>query len=353
MQCTSTEEKRELILDGENGHVVCKIFGSDNDSTLPTISKEWKLNSATNSLLRMKNLTVYRGDWNKGSQTCMYGPCNFFGSLENIRDKFYTVEIKKVPVFYFHGYGKKKKIEKIFKPKETLVENVNWVSHVFEKSKNSLFPKPGFLYVSTRDIVLKSYNPVETDLSPYRAVLVKNTVPFQLIKETFPNTLPKEAYDDLRVIDYIFGHEYSKYQTKESEGLFLEHHKFIQTMTPLDEKCGGFVILGRLTYDINVNLILTAVQIPLGYTLIVQSGCIHGDTNLSGHYMMAMTSDHKSMATADTVFLRTYENKNVNVSLDIPNIIPFKIKENVIKNKVIFNPFSKGYWSHIKNLIKN
>lgn len=49
---------------------------------------------------------------------------------------------------------------------------------------------------------------------------------------------------------------------------------------------------------------LIAVRIPYGYTLLVDKGCMHGDTTFRGLYMMGMTSNHVTMSTADTVFLK-------------------------------------------------
>ena len=48
----------------------------------------------------------------------------------------------------------------------------------------------------------------------------------------------------------------------------------------------------------------------------VHYNCIHGDTNLDGMFMMGMTSNHETMKTADTVFLKHAEN-NANIALSI------------------------------------
>jgi len=90
-------------------------------------------------------------------------------------------------------------------------------------------------------------------------------------------------------------------------GVFIERHEFIQSITPLSPSCGGFVILGR---EIEANelgkkcLELIACAIPFGFTLLVDVGAIHGDSTLTGEFMMAMTGNHKAMKTADTVFLK-------------------------------------------------
>jgi hypothetical protein len=49
---------------------------------------------------------------------------------------------------------------------------------------------------------------------------------------------------------------------------------------------------------------LIAVRVPLGYTLLVDKGCLHGDTTFGGLYMMGMISNHVTSNTADTIFLK-------------------------------------------------
>ena len=100
------------------------------------------------------------------------------------------------------------------------------------------------------------------------------------------------------------------------QGLFIEFHDFTQIITPLHKSAGGFVILtrpsdekllehepyykpkGQGTFD------MIAVEIPFGCTLIIEKGSIHGDSNLKGMHMMAMTCDPDLMHTCDAVFLR-------------------------------------------------
>ena len=116
---------------------------------------------------------------------------------------------------------------------------------------------------------------------------------------------------------------------------------------------------------------LIAVQIPYGYTLIIEEGCIHGDTTLVGFFMMGMTSDHTTMRTADTVFLKYPETKeNVGMVLvGIPEneeitwddfsslpVHPYVIYNDATESErdrfrfltkgksFIFNPFSREYW---------
>lgn len=97
-------------------------------------------------------------------------------------------------------------------------------------------------------------------------------------------------------------------------GLFIEKHHFIQSISPCHSTCGGFVILGREKGNI---LQLIAIRIPFGSTLLVDAMAIHGDSTLTGLFVMSMTGNHHAMATADTVFLKHKKNAtNVRVSVD-------------------------------------
>lgn len=88
----------------------------------------------------------------------------------------------------------------------------------------------------------------------------------------------------------------------EGDGLFLEEHPFIQSMTPLNAECGGYVMVGYRDDDGSIHL--SGIAIPYGYTLLIDSMALHGDATLVGLYGMEMTADHVEMAKADTVFLK-------------------------------------------------
>jgi hypothetical protein len=47
------------------------------------------------------------------------------------------------------------------------------------------------------------------------------------------------------------------------------------------------------------------VSIPFGYVLLLHPGAIHGDSTLTGLYLMGMTGNHTAMNTADSVFLKS------------------------------------------------
>jgi hypothetical protein len=100
--------------------------------------------------------------------------------------------------------------------------------------------------------------------------------------------------------------------------------------------------------------------------LIIEEGCIHGDTTLNGFFMMGMTSDHTTMRTADTVFLK-YPVTKGNVGMHLAGgrengqigflpLPPYVIYKGATENdrktfddltkgkSFIFNPFSREYW---------
>lgn len=97
-------------------------------------------------------------------------------------------------------------------------------------------------------------------------------------------------------------------------GVFIERHEFIQAITPMSKECSGYVILGTKTND---SLVLIAVTIPFGHTLLVEPWAIHGDSTLRGMYSMAMTGNHYAMRTADTVFMKCKNDTKINVKITV------------------------------------
>src|SRR3989338_6761669 len=87
-------------------------------------------------------------------------------------------------------------------------------------------------------------------------------------------------------------------------------------MTPIYPDSRGFIALARTT-DTADELDLIGVEIPFGWTIIIEDGCIHGDTTFNGFFLMGMTSNHTTMRTADTVFLKHAGSKrNVHMRLN-------------------------------------
>jgi hypothetical protein len=300
----------------------------------------------------MKNLVVCRG---QDSSNVMIGPCDYFGSLENIQNKWYSIKIVDNVISFYQAEPELIEQNLPYCTNFTLLKG-EWISHSLENSENSLFPKPGILKFTTteRIIHIPKFDATRFNLQSFGARMVLNDSSFQMIENDRLQHYPNEAYDDLRVISYKFGPHYTNYQFQ-TNGLFLEHHKFIQTMTPLNETASGFVLLARL---INDYYFIIAVPIPFGYTLILDPDCIHGDSTLCGYYCMCMTSNHTSMATANTVFLRNSNDETIlfKMNEDVPRSSnSFITCKNLIYNypgfaiSSIFNPFAKGYWKYPVN----
>ncbi len=187
---------------------------------------------------------------------------------------------------------------------------------------DSLFPNPGILELGVSEIQLQIINPdpktnggYEYDFSGFGAQLVPNSQPWQFNQVGIQAN--QHAQHKLRLITYYYGSRYvpdylmrpSRHPQGQGSGLFIERHEFIQAITPINHDCGGFVILGQeleTWTGRKVGLELIGVRIPFGYTLLVEPWAIHGDSNLTGLYSMAMTGNHKAMATADTVFLKNH-----------------------------------------------
>lgn len=367
---TFNDPKRLLLLDGEMGSVACRIYGNVMSATIPRLSNRLRLESATRSLLRMRNLVAVRGIPGAG----MVGPIDYFGNLESPDQYLYTIGDAFPPVFYrtkLQG-DVQKNLDKFDNERATVIK-ARWISGTDWKSvnqkkmeygsapshlKQSLFRNPGFLEIDREVIELEYFDPRDVDLSSFKAKLVNNHLPFQITEKKLP------AKDEYRLVSYLYEPGYADWQIECGSGLFLERHRFSQTITPLTPDSSGFVALAR-TNATPDELELVGIQIPYGWTLIIEEGCIHGDTTLSGFFMMGMTSDHTTMRTADTVFLKYPPTKgNVGMVLNgaepsfwngvIPP--PYVIYKDGSESdreifrdltqgmNFIFNPFSREYW---------
>lgn len=370
--------KRLLLLDGDDGTVACRVYGHLMSATIPRISENWRWESATRSLLRMQNLTAVRGV----PGASMVGPVDYLGNLEDPHLYVYTIENQFPPLFYRQPisdvYEEKSGILKKLDSHLPTVVKARWISGteeglIHEKHleynvapkhlRQSLFLDPGLLEIDRSVIELTSFDPRDVDFSAFKARLVPNQTPFQITKKELP---PK---DDYRLVTYLYEPLYADWQIEKGSGLFLEQHRFSQTITPLTPDSRGYVTLARTTERPD-ELELIGVQIPYGYTLIIEEGCIHGDTTLNGFFMMGMTSDHTTMRTADTVFLKyppTKENVRMvmgglaEFSIPSPSFMmppPYvlyinasemdrwKFRELTYGQNFIFNPFSREYWKN-------
>jgi len=362
---------RLLLLKGEKGTVACRV-NQDLSLTLPRISEDWTLEFATRTFLRMSNLVAVRGI----PGASMVGPCDYFGNLGQLHKYLYNFNVTVFPpILRREMIVQEEIIPVLTKFDNTVVTTVrvNWISgtekEIIDEKKSeyhfnsqhlcqSLFINPGLLEIDTNLIELKHFEPRGVDLSSFKARLVDNTIPFQISKKALTSK------DDYRVVTYRYEKDYAEWQVQNGSGLFLEKHRFSQTITPLTEYSKGFVVLARLNENDN-ELEMIGIEIPFGATLIIEEDCIHGDTSLNGFFMMGMTSDHTTMQTADTVFLKDYTTKkNVQMLLSLSDSklpvdcpLPYVIfadandedKVEFVKltkdKSLIFTPFCSDYWS--------
>lgn len=327
---------RLLFLKGDEGWIATRIHSRITYGTLPSKSPHAsRIELATRSNARLRNLAAVR----KGG---MVGPADYYGNLEEPHKKLYTIKITNhIPNFFQQPYdaaieGKYDgRIEDDYVTTVRVAWNSGFSKHTTEKKRlylkpnekaESLFPNLGILEVEASEIKLKSFDARGVDFSSYKAELVRNDTPFRI---TSCDKL--DPSDECRAVSYQFNPGYGYYQVNHGGGLFLEtHFGFAQTMTPLDEHSGGYVVIGKWKelavehrgedgkiYRKSGDLELMAIQIPFGYTLIIREGCIHGDATLIGSFMMCMTSNHITMQEADSVFLKSTDTKtNLSITLD-------------------------------------
>jgi hypothetical protein len=296
-QITSKITKRYINF----GTIICKVCAD-----YKTIGDLLYFECATRTLSNIYNLTDVRGDFEK--QTSMSGPHHYFGHLE-LDSKTYYVILNNV----YYAFPKPTILVSIvYKPliaKFLLnIKKSIWLSGILKQTDN-LFPNTGILEIPSSIIkfnVIK--DPQNYDLmTNFKARVVKNDIPWNF------NSLIGQ--DKLRVVTYNYQPKYVDY-LMERNGIFIEKHPFVQAITPTNAECYGYVILG--TYDFGSDLTLIAIEIPYGYTLLVERFCIHGDSKLVGLYMMAMTGNHRSMRQTDTVFMKSSFGKNVRILPEYP-----------------------------------
>lgn len=291
---------------------------------------------ASRTLSNLYNLHAVRGSLNSDGKlvfdSSMSGPHHYFGFIDPTAA--HTIEFCKdraYPVYRECANTIPRPPNKQTLPdyKTVLVEQYKWHRGIDDAMKqkyniqsepttfintetselvtDSLFDNPGVLELETErltfPIVTDGY---KYDLSQFKAQIVPNNEPFMFDQDSV--SAYKHAQHKLRVVTYNYGSNYVDDYLMKGSGIFIERHEFIQAITPINAHCGGYVILGRVAKD---GLVLMAVTIPFGYTLLVDVGAIHGDSMLTGMYMMAMTGNHNAMKTADTVFMKHSSGRNV------------------------------------------
>jgi hypothetical protein len=242
-QASFYEAKRLLLLDGDDGTVACRIYGNLMSVTIPMFSDNWTVESASRSFLRMKNLSAVRGV----PGASMVGPVDYFGNLEEPHKYLYTIQDGFPPIFYRRaitdGNWENDSHLKEFDSNVVTVVKAHWISgeksdsikqkqleyNVTQKHlRQSLFLHPGLLEIDRTLVELKYFNPIGVDLSSFKARLVDNSLPFHITKRELP------AKDDYRLVTYLYEPIYASWQVQSGSGLFLEKHRFSQTITPLN-----------------------------------------------------------------------------------------------------------------------
>ena len=221
----------------------------------------------------------------------------------------------------------------------------------------SLFEDPGLMEISLfgdeneERIEFPCVDATSLDLFPFRCRLVRNDEPFLLGHDREGVDADPKPKDNPAPVSYTFGANYTHrcVAGDDAGGLFLEvHWGFRQTMTPLTPEwdagpnqtdfspsCGFIVVARFLDGRANTqedfqqvtqksvftetprDLELVALRIPLGWTIIIDHGCIHGDSTFTGCYMMGMSTNHIVMSSADTVFIKNAKTKrNMNFVCD-------------------------------------
>jgi hypothetical protein len=291
--------------------------------------RKMDLEAATRTLSNLYNLRAVRGNVGPNGlifESSMTGPHHYGGYIDPT--KTYIIDTTEMKYQEVVGGPARPELmplpdeyKHVLKQGEGEGLRYNWIKGGgFEQTLvnvetglavDSLFDTPGILKISQSELHMNIITePHKYDLRPYHAQIVRNDVPFGFDQELVQSS--EHAQHKLRIVTYNYGDKYvNDYLLKDGgSGIFIERHDFIQAITPMNEQCGGFVILGKEDGD---ELELIGATVPYGYTLLVDKGSIHGDSTMTGLYMMAMTGNHVAMSTADTVFMKTNDLKNVAV----------------------------------------
>jgi hypothetical protein len=261
---------------------------------------------ATRLLLNLKNLLVSRGT---SPDNTMIGPLEYFGRVDPYHHPLPPTTVDT--------------LLPAVRPECVTCNDVQWISGSLGSVDDSLFPDAGKLVLKEHDFLNVPVTDRPGNYIDYNVRLVESS------SVTYDTQNNQKTMFSVR---YHFAENYYDYAMTK-EGVFLERHPFIQAMSPVDKHAKGFVMAARMR-DKNIDII--GIRIPLGYTLLVDSLAIHGDSTLVGDYRMEMTADHVEMSKADTVFLKTVQGRNVGVDNVDKVSVPPPVKHTV-KNRV-FNP---------------
>jgi len=350
-----------------------------------TISDILSGECATRTLSNLYNLHAVRGCIlpNKvlSLDSSMSGPHHYFGFI--LPTNTHIIKFDKLTGYptYYKINDKPAILDthKLVIPEKNIIKlsNYNWISgkvykqlvntrngeiHLQrDRQRDSLFDNPGTLYLDKNQLQFNViHNGADIDLTSFHAQIVHNNKPFTFNQNMISKY--KHAQHKLRVITYNYGSNYVNDYLMSDSGIFIERHEFIQAITPMNSKCTGFVILGRINNNNNINTLeLIAVSIPFGCTLLVEPWAIHGDSTLCGIYMIAMTGNHNAMQTADTVFLKNSNTdcniSTINITVDNVNKLDDNLDDNLDDILMTTDKMSlsnlKNYDDILKKSIKN
>jgi hypothetical protein len=350
-QVTNTEPRRYARFRsplGNGGILVTKLAAG-----FETLSALLTGESATRTLSNLHNLVAVRGltgsDGNLALETSMSGPHHYLGWLDPTKQHVITKWQNGLPIYcefqtrhrhlatesrlpeipsHFITAFRRDKFRWLAGPEMNtdqkkrynmkLARNLSgyklFNTDTGARSNDSLFSNPGILELDMSVIDIRVIpDPWKYDLGDFKCRVVPNNEPWGFDPDGIQQN--QHAQHRLRVVTYNYGPEYVPkylYHPTVGNGQFIERHEFIQAITPCNQGCSGYVLLGReiRSWALGpvIQLDIIAIAVPYGYTLIVEPWAIHGDSALVGLYSMAMTGNHLAMQTADTVFIRNVHN---------------------------------------------
>lgn len=133
-----------------------------------------------------------------------------------------------------------------------------------------------------------------------------------LIAEGDSFTIESDKYD-MALIEYYYSPSYRDEfltRTEGGGGYFVERHDFPHLHIPLDDKCGGYIVIGKQLAE--RQFAFTAFRIPHRHGLYLPSYTIHGDGTLVGNHAITVA---RNSAKADTVLF--YNRETISKADDI------------------------------------
>lgn len=297
--------------DEHNSMLLTKLFAG-----YESVSQIWDGEYSLRTMSNLDNLHVVRGNLCSKTQrlqlqSSMTGPHHYYGYLDP--GKWYQIVTiqKDDDWMVFTPLAKRPKIKSCLNACPTIFTialqphvDFEWMAHTLASDPNkSLFASPGVFSLQKGLHIPCIDRPQEYDWTSFRAQLIPPNQSFGFNPESVQHF--RAAQHKIRLVTYYYGQDYFDDFVVPNKSDFLEHHEFVQFIHALDESSIGYIILGRVA--LNRELQLVKFQIPAGHTLVLDSGCIHGDSRLVGLFLMGMTGNHDAMRTANTVFFRNHD----------------------------------------------